>query len=302
MFFQRKWDFLCLIVLLTVIECVSQTPVPRTPRQVPDPNRQDPATVRWYEELRKRENAPTGIGSVIETQATLYAKLRSEALKKLKPSEDEKERFADFLSQPNTGLIKLGSETDCTKILDVANPDIDCLNHFVEGKARAYSFRKNRYSHQAYADLERFKGNFVVPGTYILGLMCLLGNIPIGSVTLDNENVAALLNFKPATEIDNIIAQEKQITKGLLLGNTTYWKALPIRENTTYLMRSVAYQAKFKNLPKSDKRKGSLDDDDRSDIIVVFRVVQKNPDDSLLLLWKELYRRNAPKTEVDMAN
>lgn len=302
MFYEKKCGVLVWIVLLTAIECVSQAPVPRTPRQIPDPNRQDPATVRWYEELRKRENAPTGIGNAYETMATFSAKMRNEALKKLKPSEEERKRFADFLSQPNTGLIKLAAETDCAKILDVANPDIDCLNQFVEGKARAYSFRKNRYAHQAYADLEKVKGNFVVPGTYVLGLMGLLGDVSIGAVTLDNENVSALLNFKPATEIENIIAQEKQITKGLLLGTRTYWKALPIRENTTYLIRSVAYQAKFKNLPKSDKRRGSLDDDDRSDIIVVFRVVQKNPDDSLLLLWKELYRQNAPKIEVDMAN
>lgn len=299
---EWKWRFLVLIVLLALTEVLPQTPVTRSPRTIPDPNGQDAGTRRWYEELRKRENTPTGIGSVNETTETLIATLRSEALKKLKPTEDERKMFAFFLSQPKTGLIKLAAEIDCSKILDITKPNIECLNYYVEGKARAYSFRKNRYSHQAYADLERINGNFVVSGTYILGMMSFLGNTPIETVTLQDKNVSALLRFEPAAELEKIVAQEKQITKGFSLGNLTYWKALPIRDNATYLMRSVAYQAKFRNLPKSDSRKGSLEDDDRSDVVILFRVVQRNEDDSLLLLWKEIYRKNAPKIEVDMAN
>lgn len=302
MFFERNLIILVLIILLTAIEMTAQTPITRTPRTNIDPNRPDAGTQRWFDELKRRENVPTGIGSVSDTTLSLILKLRSNALKKLKPSEEDEKPFAEFLKQSDTGLLRLAAETDCAKILDITNPNLECVNHYIEGKAQAYSFRKNRYSHEAYADLERKNGKFVLPGTYVLGLMTLLGDVPIETINPTNENVAALAKFAPADEFAEVVKQDKELGQGLVLGNLTYRKALPIQENTTYLLRSVAYQAKFKNLPKSDKRKGSLDDDDRSDVIIVFRVVRKDSDGSLFVLWKELYRKDAPKIEVDLGN
>lgn len=298
---NKRLIYSCLILLPLAVTALSQNPpaAPRPPR-TNDPNRQDAATRRWYEELQRRENAPTGIGSIRDTNETLIAKLKNKALEKLEPSEEEKKPFAEFLKQPGTGLIKLAVETDCTKILDIANPDKECLNFYIPGKAKAYSFRKENYAHRAYADLERSSGMFVAPGTFVLGLMADLKDTPIETVALSDENVSMLSNFAPATEIENIIKQEKIISSGLALGNLIYRKALPIKENATYLLRSIGYQAKFKNLPKSNAKKVELDDD-RSDVIVVFKVVRKNPDDSLLLLWKELRRKDAPKIEVDLA-
>lgn len=300
MIFLRRLVYSSLVIFLTFFDIAAQAPTTRTPRTNVDPNRQDATTRAWYEELRKRENTPTGIGSVRDTNETLIANLRSAALKKLKPSAEEEKNFGTFLKLPDTGLFKFAAETDCSKILDISNPDIECLNYYVEGKAKAYSFRKNRYSHEAYSDLERMNGNFITPGTYILGLLTSLGDVPIETINIQSEHVSALLKFAPPRELTEIINQDKSLAKGFMIGNLIYSKSVPIRENTTYLLRSVAYQAKFKNLPKSESRKGSLDDDNRSDVIVVFRVVRKDFDDTLLILWRELYRKEAPKLEVDM--
>lgn len=299
MFFKEKW-ILFFVVILVTSAAIGQTPNTRAPRN-PDPNRQDASTRRWYEELQRRENVPTGIGGVSERVELLVSKRRENALKKLKPTDEERIAFEEFLKQPNTGLVKFAAETNCAKILDVANPDVDCLNYYIPGKGKAYSFRKDRYVHEAFADLERLNGAFVAPGTYVLGMMASLGDTPIETLGLENTDVYSLTKFVPAQEIENIVEQEKEITKGKLVGSRTFMKVLPIQENTTYLLRSVAYRAKFKNMPKTDNRKGSLDDDDRSDVIIAFRVVRKNADETLLLLWKEIFRRFAPKIEVDLS-
>lgn len=298
--FFKKYLFAGLMILTASILAAAQQPNTRAPRN-PDPNRQDAATRRWYEELQRRENVQTGIGSISEKTESLVLKRQENALKKLKPLDEERAAFEEFLKQSNTGLIKFAAETNCAAILDITNPDVDCLNYYIPGKGRAYSFRKDRYTHEAFADLERLNGAFVAPGTYILGLMASLGDMPIETIDLENKNVSALLKFTPADEIEDIVRQEKEITKGKQLGELVYTKAVPIEESKTYLLRSVAYRAKFVNMPKTERKKGSLDDDDRSDVVIAFRVVRKYTDNTLLLLWKEIFRRYSPKIEVDLS-
>ena len=300
MIYRIKFLNLVLLGLLIAGSAAAQVIPSRPPRTI-DPNRPDPATQRWYDELRKRENAPTGIGSVRESNETLIARLTNEARKKLAPADEERGLYEEFLKQPKTGLVRLAAETDCARILDIAHPNNECLNYYLPGKARAYSFRNTDYSHQAYADVQRTKSMFVSPGTFVLGLIASLGDVPIETVSLQHESVSELLRFMPASEINGVTQQEIALTKGLAMGNLTYRKAVPIEENTTYLIRSIAYKANFLNLPKSEKPRGSLNTDDRLDIVVVFRVVRRDLFDNFLLLWKEISRKDSPLLEVDMS-
>jgi|CXWL01.1.fsa_nt_gi hypothetical protein len=299
------WVKCILTTLMTVMIgtiAVTAQLVPSRPPRTIDPNRQDPATKAWYEELKKRENVSTGIGSMRETNETLIARLKADARKKLGPTDEEKREYSEFLGQPKTGLVRLAAETDCARILDVANPDSVCLNYYLPGKARAFSFRKADYVHQAYADLERSNGMFISPGTYVLGLIASLGDVPIEKLSNENQNVAELLRFVPATDIDNVVEQDRDLAKGLRIGAFIYRKVAPLVEHTTYLLRSVAYKAKFLNVPKTEKKRGSLDEDERLDVVIVLRVIRKEADGSLLLLWKELQQKPAPVLTVDLAN
>lgn len=301
MAFRKIFIFASLLGLLAALHISAQIAPSRSPRIV-DPNRPDPSTQRWYDELKKRENMPVGIGSVRETNETLYALMRDDARKKLAPSEEEKRMFAEFLRQPRTGLIRLAAETDCAKILDISHPDIECLNYYLPGKAKAFSFRRADYSHKAYADVERSRSMFVSPGTFILGLISPVGDSPIEQFEADDADVLALSRFAPATRMDEVVRQDAGLVAGLRIGDLMYRKAVPIRENTTYLLRSIAYKVRFLNLPKTEKPKGSLDTSDRRDIVVVFRVVRTGVDDSLLLLWKEIIQKESPVLTVDMSN
>lgn len=294
-----------IVVSILSVAALSQTIPPRQPRTI-DPNRGgDPATRAWYEELRKRENVPTGIGVVDQPSvlAAAVAELRENARRKLGPTREEKRLFADFLKQPSTGLVRLAAPSDCRFVLDVANVKADCLNQYLPGAAMAFSFRKRDYAHHAYSDLQRLGDNTVVfPGTYVLGMISPLGDVPIETITTENPLVRDLAEFRPAASLDKVRDQSVEIANGKRFRDLTYRKSAALSEHSTYLLRSVAYRARFSNLPKTDRKTGSLDDDDRSDVIVVFRIVNKGADGTYLVLWRELKRIQSPMLDVDVAN
>lgn len=295
--------FILLLLGVFIADSTSAQVIPTRPPRTADPNRPDPGTQRWYDELRKRENMPTGIGAINNKTvvAAAIAEIYEQARKKMAPTAEEKRIFADFLKQPNTGIVRLGGTVNCKYILDVTKPDQECYNQYIPGGALAFSFRRADYSHIAYSDVKRVNDDFVLPGTFVLGLIATLGDVPIESISDKNALITDLAAFSPASDIDEVAGQDFEIGKGVKVGDLIYRKSVPIREHTTYLLRSVAYRAKFLNLPKSEAKRGSLDEDERSDVIVVFRIVRKGPDDTCLLLWREVARMPSPFLTVDVA-
>jgi hypothetical protein len=69
---------------------------------------------------------------------------------------------------------------------------------------------------------------------------------------------------------------------------------LPVADNTTYALRSIAYQGTIMRSIQT-LTYNELDVDKRRDVIVVFRVVKRDADGSVTILWKELSNKNAPK-------
>lgn len=273
------------------------TPPVRTPRTT-SPNRPDPVTERWYEELRRRENAPSGVG-MVETPEGRLVYWQAEARKKLGATKNDKREYAAFLKRPDTGLIRLAPTGDCSRLLDVTKPNSECLHYLLPGKGQAYSFRRHDYSHPAFADLERTPDTFVLGGTFVLGLITTLGEAPIESIDLSDSTVSALTTFMPAVATAEASKQENDLKNGLVIGGQTYRKFASIEEGATYLLRSVAFKVRLTNAP-NEKGQASLDSDERRDVTVVFKVVRRDAQDTMLLLWRKLTDKESPLLEVDM--
>lgn len=90
------------VMLAFCFPIISQV-VPSRPPRVTDANRQDAASKAWYDEIKKRENAPTGIGSVRDTNETLFARLKDDARKKLAPLMKKSVRIRNFSHNPEPG-------------------------------------------------------------------------------------------------------------------------------------------------------------------------------------------------------
>jgi hypothetical protein len=211
----------------------------------------------------------------------------------LRVSKEDKKNYGAFLNQSNTGLIKLFPGLKCPKNLQEIESVDPCALTVFPGQGMSYSFRTKSYQFGKLSDIEISQGNFITKGANTLGLIAAIGDISLDTVTVENENVAALAAFAPASKVDDVVAQESQINKGIKLGNFTFNKSLSITENTTYLLRSVAYLV---NLGKSAPN--LFRTDKREDILVAFRVVKQSSDGSVILLWKKLQSNTAPKLDL----
>ena len=124
--------------------------------------------------------------------------------------------------------------------------------------------------------------------------MVKLGEIELEKVFGENEGLKFLSSFSPDPQSPEAQKQYIQMMRGVEVGNYEYKKALPIIENMTYALRVVAYRG---NVFRSFRgfRFDLLDGDKRIDLTLAFRIIRKEKDGSVTLLWKEIERKDAPR-------
>ena len=206
------------------------------------------------------------------------------------PETQDLIRFAEFLRQPKTGLIKLMDGKGCIgEHLVIATAD--CLQYSMPGAAASYSFRIPNYRIEWLADLTFEDKNFKCLGRGVQGILTSLRDVPLETVNLQTSGLNFLVTFKPETENKNMKESRNHFLKGVLKDGFTYrseWQAI---ENTTYILRSIAYKGKQTITPDGVEVSQV---DKRKDIIIAFRVIRKSEDGSMTILWKELTKKGAP--------
>ena len=219
----------------------------------------------------------------------------------LAPNAADAAKYADFLRQKNTGLFRLFPDFDC-QAKNVIRVDGDCAN-IVPGSWN-YSFRQKDYAADAdFLDVRLRDGNLVSDGFLSQGIIVRLGDVPLENVSPASGGIKFLLDFEPQIQSAEAKKQFAKIEKGIEADGYKYATSVKAEENTTYALRVIAYrnenklinrlspnpareEFKFINLNYADKR---------IDLTVAFRVVRRDADGNLTILWKELNRRDAPK-------
>ena len=198
--------------------------------------------------------------------AALQNQLREKERSFLDPSSQDKAQYAQLLSQPDAGIFRLLSRGGSSgKLLTVY------------GGGGYYSFTRmtNEYGHGNDLSLElgRFQMN---NGSSSFGLISLIGDIPLETITVDHPSVEFLKNpnnSKAATfrELRN------KSPEGFRQSDFTYTREVVAAPNTTYILRSI--------------------DPPGSDIIVALRVIKREADGSVVIIWKKLKTFPAPVYE-----
>ena len=129
----------------------------------------------------------------------------------------------------------------------------------------------------------------------------MLGDLPLESVSLSNDGMKFLLNYRPAVNNDEVLSKTEELAKGLRADNYTYAKTAPVLENMTYAIRVIAYRGKIMHPLGKNYFYNELEGDKRVDLIGVFRITRRE-DGNLTLLWKELQRKGAPKIKSPVNN
>jgi len=222
----------------------------------------------------------------------LYRYPTSEELKVISPDGEDQVKYAEFLHQPDTGLIKLAADVGCddSKIVVVATPR--CFKYLFPGAGSAYSFRTENYRLRRLADIVYTDNSFQATGVLLNGIFVKLGDVPLEKVNLQTRGLQFLTNLKPTA--DKYQELERQLSKGIDFDGFQYRRNVRAAENTTYVLRSIAYRG---SSPRNAE--GIFFDefefDKRLDVIVAFRLVSKDADGNVTILWKKLLQKDSPK-------
>jgi len=178
----------------------------------------------------------------------------------LSPSEEDKARYADFLRQPNTGLIRLlpREKFDSTS---------DRKGFTLRGGGAYYSFTRLTHEYGYGSDIELSQGLLSTGfAGYNYGIFINLGDIPLENVSSETGAAEVIAAHVPPTEEPKIRIEQRKWYNGETVDGTSYRSRAPVMINSTYLLRAIDY--------------------DRSDVLVAFRVVRVDSDDSAIILWK----------------
>jgi hypothetical protein len=207
----------------------------------------------------KRERAAAEIESLRE-----QIKAREAVL--LAPSDEDRKAYAEFLGRPGTGLVRLLPREKWDNKLSMVGG----------GSYYSFTLRSNEYGRATDIGLEQ--GQFQVGfGGANFGFMAELGDVPLESVSNETEAVRFMAGFEtPSAETEARLAG-RQFYPARYEGGVRYVRTLPATPGRTYAVRSITYE--------------------ESDVLVAFRVVRKDDDGSVILLWKLLQQYPKPSLQ-----
>jgi len=189
----------------------------------------------------------------------------------LAPSEEDQARYAEFLRQPDTGLIRLLPRDKFESEVYKANKKGITLR----GGGAYYSFARLTHEYGYGSDIE-LQGGYLSTGfagaNY--GMLTSLGDTPLELVSLATPAAQVLFEHVPPAEEPKARIEQRKWSAGEKVDGASYVDRLPLTANTTYLVRSIDY--------------------DTSDVLVAFRVVRVDTDESAVILWKLLKRYPKP--------
>jgi hypothetical protein len=192
----------------------------------------------------------------------------------LAPPAEDAAQFASFLSQPDTGLVRLLPR----------DPKNFNGRLSVRGGGAYYSFAHLVHEYNYGSDVGLEQGHFLAGfagASY--GLLFDLGDVPLADVTTETGPVKFLASFSPPPLEAEARKIQSQLHDGYQDGWFVYRRSIPTVVGHTYALRSVDYEM--------------------SDVLVAFRVLREDEENGgVIILWRMLKRFPEPRLESGTAN
>jgi hypothetical protein len=193
----------------------------------------------------------------------LQLKLREEAF--LSPSAQDRAALAEFLRQPDTGLIRL-----------LPREEFDSKNKLtIRGGGAYYSFTRLTHEYGYGSDIE-LQGNELSVGFAgaDYGMMANISPAPLEELTLEGFGVRFLSEYQPPANEPGARSEYRRFGEGVIEGEITYRRSVPVKEGATYLLRSINYG--------------------QSDVLVGLHILRRDIDGSVIIAWKMLQKYPVP--------
>ena len=182
----------------------------------------------------------------------------------LAPSEEDRIAYATLLRQSDTGIIRL----------------IPRENKLTIGGAY-YSFTRLTHEYGSGSDIS-LEQDFLSVGFAgaDYGMLTNIGDVSLEDITLEHPSVGFLSEYVPASKELDARSEYRRFSSGETIGGMPYKNRLPVEVKATYLLRSIDYNA--------------------TDVLVAFKVVRKDIDRSVVIVWKLV--KKYPKPDLARAN
>jgi len=224
----------------------------------------------------------------------LYRRPSKKELKTIEPHSELSEKYSEFLRQPNTGLTKLINDKGCADSTKVVVATESCLKYTMPGAGSSFSFRTVNYRIGRLADMTFTDNSFQASGVLLHGIFVNVGHISLEKVTLQTKGIKYLSEFQPEVNYVKAKQIDSQLTKGIRQDGYLYRRGLYIVENATFVLRSIAYGGVYYRAV-SGVTYNEFDFDERKDVIIAFRIVEKDFEGNITILWKKLQEKKSPK-------
>ena len=290
-----------IFIFFACIEFSGQQPAPTPPPNPPPTTNQTPRAVRVTRPSGINSmgfpaslESPPEVDSLARRQMILqkyafpmYRKPSDRELKEMSLDASVIAKYGELLRRPDSGIFKLVPDSGCAENTRVLNASEICLKYSLPGAGNSFSFRTENYRIRHLADVTYNSGSLWVTGILLHGILVDIGDVALDSVTLDLPPLGFVRDFKPAADFKEATETDEMLVRGVRKDGYLYRRNLPVVENHTYVLRSIAYRGKvMKSIRGADFNE--LDFDKRKDVIAVFKVVDVADDESITIIWHTL--------------
>jgi hypothetical protein len=303
-----------VILVVAALGVSAQQPTPQPP--LPPPPQPTPTTrmseieriqrleqQRQQADIKKLLAGGTQRDAEMRQQANLIAvshlyRRSTEAERAfLAPAPELYAKYADILRLPQSGLVRLVANLGCTADQAVVTLSAACLQYSMPGAGNSYSFRIGDHQIRRLADITLTSDRLEVTGQLSLGIMADLGAVDLRSVSIESEQYGFLTAFKPPRDLETARQLEQVLRRGVTSAGVNFKSSAAVAPNSTYLMRSIAYNANYLRAYKGTTF-NELSYDRRLDLIIAFQIVDRSEDGGVTLLWREISRKKSPRIKL----
>lgn len=245
-----------------------------------------------------------GASSKTEKEVRKNAEIRAEearrnyeiTLGRLKAPAIYYTKYESFLRDEKTGLARLFVDKNCDEGKTVSVEELERCGDFipVKGGGSYYSFRlrANTSYSRDWWDLHFVDDKFKAGNNAVQTIIAEIGDVDLESVKLNSNAFEFLRKYKPKETLDEIKEQAEVLKKGIESNKFTYSNVASVNLNSTYVLRTIAYRLDGEKVYNYEDEYIKLirpfGSGRAMDVMVTFKVVGREKDGSLILLWKEL--------------
>lgn len=296
-----KIKFLLFSLLLCGATLKAQQTAPQRPSTPAEETRR---MMREREETNRRFDALKSVGeynrnirsvsraAVMQNVANIYRKPGEKEMEILSVDKNDLKKYAAFLRQSKTGLTRLMADRGCAESPNVINVAEECRKYQMPGAGSSFSFREKNYRLRRLSDLTYDAAGFRSSGLLSHAILVNIGDAPLETVSLQTNGLKFLTAFETVTDFELARQADKKIANGIENDGFFYSRNAAAKENSTYVLRVVAYRG---NLYRAldGLVYDELDFDERRDVTVAFRIVNRDTE-SVTILWKIISDQKSP--------